>query len=136
MLAHNVRTLGVSAVRYANDLKAKGGYDGAVLKDPDAGYSIGNVRLGQIVKVKPTQSLDLAVTAWAKDKGEKTGRDVYTLYVQYKGKTTGVGSGVPHDYVPAVGHIVEVEFMGFTPDGLLREPRFKGVRFDKTQPDA
>jgi DNA ligase-1 len=136
MLAHNVRTLGVSAVRYANDLKAQGGYDGAVLKDPDAGYSIGNVRLGQIVKVKPTQSLDLKITGTQIEAGKKTGRDVYTFSVEYRGVHTWVGSGVPHDYIPAIDQIVEVEFMGFTPDGLLREPRFKGVRFDKTQPDA
>lgn len=29
-----------------------------------------------------------------------------------------------------------VESLGLTADGKLREPRFKGVRFDKHEPDA
>lgn len=121
---------------WAVSLKQRGGFDGAVLKDPGAGYKIGNVRNGEIVKVKPTQSLDLMVTAVQSEPGEKTGRDVYSFAVEYRDERTWVGSGVPHDYVPKIGDIVEVEFMGFTPGGLLREPRFKGVRFDKTQQDT
>ena len=55
----------------------------------------------------------------------------------FRGKRLGVGSGVPHkqEDVPPVGSIVEVVAMDYSSDGLLREPRFKGVRFDKTQPD-
>jgi DNA ligase-1 len=34
------------------------------------------------------------------------------------------------------GKIVEVECMGITPDGRLREPRFKGIRYDKAGTDA
>lgn len=136
MLAHTQRAGVHSVKQYAQDLKAAGGYDGAVLKDPDAGYTIGNVRLGQIIKVKPTQSLDLMIAATETAPGKKTGRAVHSFAVEYRDQRTWVGSGVPHDYVPQIGQIVEVEFMGLTPDGLLREPRFKGVRFDKTQPDA
>lgn len=123
---------------YAQRLVTSGGYDGAIIRDPLAGYSVGMVKKGEIVKVKPTLSLDLEVTAWAVDKGEKTGRDVFTIFVKYKGVTTTVGSGVPHKFedVPKPGQIAEIECIGITEDGKLREPRFKGIRFDKEAPDS
>ena len=34
-----------------------------------------------------------------------------------------------------IGKIVEVECLGVTEDGSLREPRIKGVRHDKIKPD-
>ena len=122
----------------AADLKAQGGFDGVILKDPVAGYKIGNVRNGEIVKVKPTMSLDLYCGSTAIAPGEKTGRDVLRIAVSYKGQYSWVGSGIPHDLKQedVIGKIVEVEFMGLTPDGYLREPRFKGIRFDKDKPDA
>ena len=126
---------------YAGVLKASGPlgnghFDGVIMKDPHAGYRIGPCRDGQLVKVKPTASLDLKVMAWTRSRGEKTGRDVYTIEVEHNGVRTEVGSGIPHDYIPGVGQIVEIEFMDITKDGRLREPRFKGVRFDKEQADA
>jgi DNA ligase-1 len=114
-----------------------GGFDGAILRDPDAGYSVGTVKAGEIVKVKPTLSLDLECVAWMSEPGDKTGRPVYTIEVVYNGVYTRVGSGVPHRFadVPTIGQIVEIECLGLTADGKLREPRFKGVRFDKVKPD-
>lgn len=122
----------------AQRLVAQGGYDGAILRDPAAPYTIGLARLGEIVKVKPTLSLDLRVTNVFADTGERTGRDVYSIEVEYRGVRSRVGSGMPHAYaeVPDIGQIVEIEAMGLTPDGKLREPRFKGIRFDKEEPDA
>lgn len=121
----------------AAELVARGGYDGAILRDPWALYTIGLAREGQIVKVKPALSLDLVVDELKGTTGTKTGRDVYTFSVVYRGVTTWVGSGVPHllAEVPQPGQIVEVECMGITEDGKLREPRFKGVRHDKLAPD-
>lgn len=123
---------------YAAQLVAEGGYDGAILRDPNAGYTIGLVKKAEIVKVKPTLSLDLRVTGISTDVGEKTGRAVYTVDVEYRGVRTTVGSGVPHKVqdVPAIGQIIEVECIAITEDGKLREPRFKGIRYDKTEPDA
>lgn len=122
----------------AIQLKERGGYDGAILKDPIAPYKIGNVRNGEIVKVKPTMSLDLRCVGAAVEAGEKTGRPVLRIVVKHGEHMTWVGSGVTHDLKPedVIQKIIEIEFMGYTPDGLLREPRFKGIRFDKTQPDA
>lgn len=117
---------------------ALGGYDGAILRDPGAPYTIGLARLGEIVKVKPTLELDLLVTERRVSYGEKTGREVYTLTVAYRGVATDVGSGMPHsrEELPQIGDIVTIEAMGLTPDGKLREPRFKGIRHDKEEPDA
>lgn len=125
-------------VQVARQLVALGGYDGAILRDPEAGYSIGLAKAGQIVKVKPNISLDLRVVGLTEAVGERTGRAVYTITVEYRGVWTEVGSGMPHVLPPELvcGAIVEVEAMGLTEDGKLREPRFKGVRFDKEEPDA
>lgn len=122
----------------AAKLKATGKYDGAILRDPNAGYKIGLVKNGEIVKVKPVISLDLLVTDVFTEPGAKTGRPVYSIEVVYRGVKSKVGSGVPHsrDDVPNIGQIAEVECMDITADGKLREPRFKGIRFDKESPDV
>lgn len=116
----------------------RGGYDGFILRDPNAGWAVGRSKQGELVKVKPTLSLDLRVEARISSPGIKTGRDVFTLVVMYRGVTTTVGSGVPHDAanVPTPGQIIEVECMGLTAAGKLREPRFKAIRYDKKEPDA
>lgn len=135
---HNItRNVNDPNVAAAN-LKATGKYDGAILRDPDAGYHVGLVKNGEIVKVKPVISLDITVTKVFTEVGEKTGRPVYSIEVEYKGVRSKVGSGVPHkrEDVPEVGQIAEVECMAITADGKLREPRFKGIRFDKEQPDV
>lgn len=122
----------------AASLKSTGKYDGAILRDPNAGYKVGLVKNGEIVKVKPVLSLDLRVVGLMEEVGAKTGRPVYTITVDYKGVHSDVGSGMPHN-LPAdlvVGAIAEIECMGLTEDGKLREPRFKGVRFDKEQADV
>ncbi len=126
-----------SAQETAQRLKALGGYDGAIIRDPEAGYTVGLVKQGEIVKVKPVVSLDLRVIDFNVEPGEKTGRPVVTITVEYKGKHTQVGSGIPHDFDgrAAVGQIAEVECMEVTAEGKLREPRFQGLRFDKEQAD-
>jgi ATP-dependent DNA ligase len=126
-----------TALDYALKWKAQGGFDGAIQRDPNKGYTVGRVKEGEIVKVKPTLSLDLRCTSTKQAPGEKTGRMVLTLEVEYKGVKSDVGSGVPHSLAASavVGQIVEVECMGVTEEGRLREPRFKGVRYDKTEAD-
>lgn len=126
---------GKTASQIARELVASGGYDGAILRDLRAPYTIGLANAGQIVKVKPTLSLDLRVKRVASGLGAKTGRVVYTILVEYGGVESFVGSGVPHILDFEVGDIVEVECMGITADGKLREPRFRGVRHDKKESD-
>lgn len=125
------------AAGYAVILKNDGGFDGAILRDPNASYTIGEAKHGQIIKVKPVLSLDLECCRVITVKGDKTGRDVFKLEVVYRGVKTLVGSGVPHtDNISEwLAYPVEIECMGVTEDGALREPRFKGVRYDKLKVD-
>lgn len=137
LIAETRTHLTFKVTEWAKQLQESGGYDGAIIRDPNSGYRVGLVKNGELVKVKPVLSLDLAVKSRLLATGEKTGRDVYTLVVEYDGVETTVGSGVPHDpaSVPTIGQIAEIECLGVTEDGKLREPRFKGVRFDKTCSD-
>jgi DNA ligase-1 len=124
-------------LEWAITWKAEGGYDGAILRDPTKGYTFGLVKNGEIIKVKPVLSLDIRCLGYAVETGEKTGRPVYTIRVEYQGVITAVGSGVPHafDKVPRKGQIVQIDCMGLTEDGRLREPRFITNRSDKDTPD-
>lgn len=128
-----------SAQEKCNELVALGGFDGAILRNPSAPWIKGhNGNDGACIKVKQKLSFDLRVTEVNTATGEKTGRPVYKLVVDFRGQPLGVGSGVPHDLadVPVVGDIIEVEAMDYSSDGLLREPRFKGIRTDKINPDT
>jgi DNA ligase-1 len=136
-LTGNEAAAGRDVMQWANKLAAQGGYDGLILRDPNAIWAAGPARKGELVKVKPTTSLDLVVTDVMQESGAKTGRPVYTLEVSYRGALTRVGSGVPH-ILPSglsIGAIVEIECMAVNPNNTLREPRFKGLRWDKERPD-
>lgn len=125
---------------YAAGLKAHGGYDGAIMHDLDAPYKVGRCRAAEVVKIKPLVELDLLVVGVEKAIGEKTGRPTVALQVRLKdGKVGKVATGLNHDQQANpeqfVGKIIAVEAMAWTKDGMLREPRFKGERFDKIAPD-
>lgn len=124
----------------AANLLCKGGrYDGLILRKPSGKWKAGSGTTGEIIKIKPTLTLDLTVLRVNEAVGEKTGRAVYTLVVKLpNGNEQEVGSGVPHDWkaLPCLGDIVEIEAMSYSTKGLLREPRYKGIRHDKVAPDA
>lgn len=129
------------AERYARNLKDMGGYDGAICSDPDAPYVPGAGKAGEFIKIKPLQSFSLLCVGVERSTGEKTGRDTCALVTRFKGTTCKVGTGLsesqqanPEQFV---GKIIEVACMGVYPgdDGLMREPRFVGVRDDVTQAD-
>lgn len=121
-----------------NRLVELGGYDGLILDDPNGTWTAGRGTTGETVKIKRVLSYDLRVLEVNTVTGAKTGRAVHKLVVSFNGKRLGVGSGVPHDIkdCPTVGQIVEVEAMDLSSEGLLREPRFKGIRFDKLEADG
>lgn len=116
-----------------------GAYDGIILRKPSGQWRHGDLGTGgEIIKVKPTLTLDLRVLNINQAVGEKTGRTVYTIEVVLpNGAVQTIGSGVPHLewQVPTPGSIVEIEAMCYSKYGLLREPRFKSIRYDKTEPD-
>ena len=125
---------------FANALVRKGGHDGAIIRRKDAPWTKGASKNGEAIKVKPVQSLDLLAVDWFYGKGKHAGR-AGGIVVEYRGVTTQVGTGfsdAERETIASQGtrnQIAEVEFMEFTEDGKLREPRFKGWRYDKSEPD-
>lgn len=130
----------VGSQGFANSLVKIGGYDGAILRRADAPWHVGASKNGEAIKVKPVQSLDLRAVDWFYGKGKHAGR-AGGIVVEYRGVQTQVGTGFSDAEREAIAsqgtrnYIAEVEFMELTADGKLREPRFKGWRFDKEQPD-
>ena len=135
--------LGLGAPQgFANAMVRQGGYDGAIIRRKDAPWTTGASKNGEAIKVKPVQSLDLEVHGWFRGKGKHAQR-AGGITVLYRGVQTDVGTGFTdreREQIAATGQapcaIAEVEFMELTADGKLREPRFKGWRYDKTEPDA
>lgn len=128
---------------WCNELKALGGYDGLILRDPEGAWMRGNGTNGEIIKLKPALSFDLRVVGLEEGKGKHTGR-LGALVVRFHDKELRVGTGFsdaqrdawwPSECSEIVGSIVEIEAMDFSSDGLLREPRFKGIRHDKLEAD-
>lgn len=125
--------------------KELGGYDGAVMHDLDAPYKVGRCRNGEVIKVKPLLELDLLVVGCDLARGEKTGKNTAALVVRLRDDLLGrVSTGLTQEQVDSIhsafdeqwsNKIIAVEAMGWTEDGLLREPRFKGIRYDKVEPD-
>lgn len=124
----------------ANALVRQGGHDGAIIRRKDAPWTTGASKNGEAIKVKPVQSLDLLAVDWFYGKGKHAGR-AGGIVVEYRGVTTQVGTGfsdTERETIASQGtrnQIAEVEFMELTADGKLREPRFKGWRYDKSESD-
>jgi DNA ligase-1 len=123
------------------------GYDGVVVWDL---HSIPvwdeKARMGQAIKFKPNITVDVRCTGGIQGEGKHAGRLGALTYTTADGKTGSVGTGFSDEQrktfwdalrlgLGVAGDIFEVEAMGRTPDGNLREPRFKGFRFDKTESD-
>lgn len=131
----------VAPQAFANAMVRQGGYDGAILRRKDAPWMAGASKNGEAIKVKPVQSLDLRAVDWFVGKGKYQGL-AGGIVVEYRGVTTQVGTGftdTERETIASQGtrnQIAEVEFMELTADGKLREPRFKGWRYDKEQPDT
>lgn len=124
-----------------NKLVAEGGYDGLVLRDPEGTWTKGSGTTGEIVKIKRVLSFDLRVTAIYEGVGKHAGR-LGALGLDFNGQELRVGTGFTDEQReewwrnPPIDQIAEVEAMDYSSDGLLREPRFKGLRFDKITADA
>lgn len=120
----------------------KGGYDGIIYRDPFGTWQRGRGTDGEIIKIKRKLSFDLLVTGVHEGLGKNVGR-VGAISVSYNGQELRCNAGTDAEREAwwanpslIVGKIVEVEAMDFSSEGLLREPRYKGIRHDKTEPDA
>lgn len=118
------------------------GYDGIVLRDMDAPWIPGKDKTGYVIKDKPNVTHDLEVIGTEEGLGRNAGR-VGAILLRYKNGVTVKCSGMSDEQriswwdTPELilGKIVEVEAMGESSNGSLREPRFKGIRYDKYKPD-
>jgi ATP-dependent DNA ligase len=113
--------------------------DGAIWRDPEAPFEIGRSK-GSIIKIKPLMECDLLVVGTEEGKGKYVGK-IGALVCKYKdaklvkvatGMTDAERAQAPADFI---GAIVSVAAMGETEDGLLREPRYRGIRIDKLAAD-
>ena len=124
------------ALEYKNH--KRDAYDGLILRDTTAPWRRGAAKEGEVIKVKPSLTLDLLVVGHRVEiKPTKLGG---AITVVYNGVESDVGSGLTQSILEALtqgakaaGRIAEVECLGITPDGKLREPRFKGFRHDTVQ---
>ncbi len=125
------------ALETAQEIWRKGG-EGVILKNLQASYEPGK-RNASLIRIKEKVTYDLKVI----DVFEGTGKYRFHglmggVVCQWKdGKTIRVGSGFTDversgDWI---GKIIEVEAMRESSKGLLREPRFKRIRLDKTEGD-
>ena len=113
-----------------------GNYDGIILRKPDGTWTQG-ARDENIIKVKPSLTFDLRITGTEPGKGKHAGR-IGAIIVDYKGRPCRVGTGLSdadRERTDLVGQIAEVQVMSESSNGLLREPRLKGLRHDTVPED-
>lgn len=115
------------------------GYDGVVRRCMDAAWSPGKDKVGAVIKDKPSVTFDLEVIGTEQGLGRNAGRTGAYVCRFRDGKLLKV-SGMSDDERNAdpatiIGKIIEVEAMGESSNGSLREPRYKGIRYDKDKPD-
>jgi ATP-dependent DNA ligase len=132
------------AQRMADELCKGGGFDGLILRQPDGLWAAGSGTGGEIVKVKPVQSYDLLVVGLEEGKGKYVGTLGALVCKGPKGlvKVSGMSDeqrrvwwSASNPDAAVIGRIIEVQCLGLTAAGSFREPRFKGIRFDKEAPD-
>ena len=117
------------------------GYEGSVLKNSESLYQ--RKRSMDWVKIKAVCTIDLLVVDTFRGKGKYDSLLGGAVCQLPNGNTVKVGSGFSDterfDYADwpknLIGHIIEIEYHELTPDLSLREPRYKGIRHDKQQPD-
>lgn len=102
----------------------------------------GGKRNASIIKIKKGLSVDLRCIGVFGGAG-KYADTLGGILCSYKGKTIRV-SGMNdterklwwEDNSLIMGKIVQIDAMGESAKGVLREPRFKGIRYDKEEPDC
>jgi DNA ligase-1 len=128
------------AQEYAAHIWDLGG-EGAVLRNPQGFYAPGK-RNSDIIKLKQGVSFDLAVLDGYEGEGKYKGVLGGLICKWKNGKTIQI-SGMTDEQRRSwwanpeliKGKIVQVDAMCESSKGLLREPRFKGIRTDKTEGD-
>lgn len=118
------------------------GGEGVVIKNPNAPYSRGK-RNWDLMKLKQSVSYDLLVVDVMEGRGKYKGM-LGKLILRWKNnKIIAVGTGLTDsqreewwkDKNKIIGQIVQIDAMKESTEGVLREPVFKGIRYDKCEPD-
>lgn len=132
----------------AQEYVRRGGYDGLILRDTRSPWIAGTARNGELIKVKPSVTLDLRCNGVIQGEGKHAGK-LGAISVSFNGVNSCVGTGFsdpereefwlgatrPGYPMNPIGRIVEIEAMCVNTNGTLREPRFKAVRWDKSKAD-
>lgn len=114
-------------------------YDGLILRDPDGLYVPGHGKDGQTIKIKPRATGDFRVVGTTQGIGNRKGGVGALIVALGGGVTCEVGSGLTMADVfdrDFTDKIVEVEYLGVTKDGKLREPVYVRIRDDKDEADV
>lgn len=139
LIAHNAYPWEVAELA-AHDTDA---YDGLVAWNNEAPWTAGSGKDGQCIKRKNIVDLDLEVVEVYEGEGKHAGR-LGAIGVRFAGGVVlRVGTGfsdverdvwwrAPWDIK---GRIVRVVGMKDSGKGSIREPRFKGIRWDKSEAD-
>lgn len=132
----------------AQEYVRRGGYDGLILRDTRSPWVAGTARNGELIKVKPSVTLDLRCNGVIQGEGKHAGK-LGAISVSFNGVNSCVGTGFSDaERVEfwrgatrgdlcrnPIGQIVEIECMCVNDNNTLREPRFKALRWDKTRTD-
>ena len=131
----------------AQEYVRRGGYDGLILRDTRSPWIAGTARNGELIKVKPSVTLDLRCNGVIQGEGKHAGK-LGAISVSFNGVNSCVGTGFSDPERSEfwegattgrgpriIGQLVEVECMCVNTNGTLREPRFKAVRWDKSKAD-
>ena len=97
-----------------------------------------------LIKLKNIAPIDLRVIDVFKGKGKYLNELGGVICELPNGNTVKIGSGFSDadrltywsESFKIIGQIIEIEYHELTPNGSLREPRYKGIRYDKTEPDT
>jgi len=112
------------------------GFEGAMVKSPDAVYKFGRSR--DMLKVKSFTDIDLPVVGFKEGTGKHIGK-LGSLFVDHAGVEVNVGSGFNDEqrtYIwnnrdDFLGMTAECRYQEVTDDGSLRFPTFVCWRLDK-----
>lgn len=140
------------AVELFQEVTSRGG-EGIILKELNAGYHFGK-RNSTLMKIKEAVTKDLLVVGLVEGKGKYQGTTGALRVRTKSGVSFDIGCGVATDFDRdcwwnayfntmlgvssednIVGKVVEVVAMKELPGDMLREPRFKAIRWDKTAED-
>jgi DNA ligase-1 len=128
------------AMQIFQEVTSRGG-EGIILKELNAGYHFGK-RNNTLMKIKEEVTKDLLVVGMVEGKGKYLGT-LGALQVRTKSGVVMEVSGMSdlerrewwYGFEKIVGRVVEVKAMKELPGDMLREPRFKAIRWDKTAED-